>query len=290
MTLLPREKYGAHHQAGIVISTFQQNNPARALKLIWPVLLRRLRESAQWCLSPLTLFTTRQRLLRNFIASHLAIPAASRPQILGNYAAYTAMLTPESVVYSFGVGGDIRFDLALIESASCTVHLFDPTPRSARFMTRFANDSRLQFHPWGVWTKDGPVRLFSDVTLMVDASGTVFQDYRSGSITNITASYDWFEAECLTLPSITQKLGHRHIDLLKMDIEGAALEVIEHLWTTNLRPRQIIVEFEAPPDLSPFLSRLEILLTRLKSDGYFLVPLDRGSLYTDSIELLAVRS
>ncbi len=292
MAQSPREKHGAHHQANIVISAFRQNSPLRALKLIWPVLLRRLSEIVQRCLNALAFLTPRHRMVRGYIARHLTAPAGSKPQALGNYAAYTAMLASDSIVYSCGVGGDVRFDLALSESAACTVHLFDPTPRSARFMTRFADNPRLRFYPWGVWTKDSVVRFFSDITLMTDSSGTVVQEYRSGSISNITDSKSWFEANCLTLPSIMQKLGHRRIDLLKMDIEGVALEVMEHLWTTDVRPKQIIVEFEVPRrtiELKPFLYRLENLLTRLKDDGYCLVTLDRGPLHIDSIELLAAR-
>ncbi len=293
MAISPREKHGICHQANILVATFRQNRIAHALRLIWPVARRRCREIAHWCLSPFSFFSGRRRLFRELTAKHFPILPVSKPQILGNYAAYTARLTPDSIAYSVGVGGDIRFDLALIEATSCTVHLFDPTPRSARFMNRFSGEIRLQFHPWGVWTQDETVRFYADVTLRRDTTGMVIHDYRSGSITNITAADKWFDADCLTLFSTMQRLGHRHLDLLKMDIEGAALDVMEHLWTTDIRPGQIIVEFEVPRkarDLHSFLIRLESLLTRLKDDGYFLVPLDRGPLHTDSIELLAVRS
>lgn len=195
-------------------------------------------------------------------------------------------------MYSFGVGGDIRFDLALTESTSCTVYLFDPTPRSARFVAQHADNKFLQFYAWGLWTADGLVRFFSDVTLMTDAQGSVVQDHRSGSLTNITNSDTWFEAECLTLSSITQRLDHSHIDLLKMDIEGAALEITEHFLDMNIRPTQIIAEFEAPrknSDLGEFLCRVEGVIDRLESDGYTLRALNRSTLHIESIELLAAR-
>src|SRR5258708_325938 len=41
-----------------------------------------------------------------------------------------AGLSPESVVYSFGVGQDISFDRELIGCFGVRVHAFDPTPRS----------------------------------------------------------------------------------------------------------------------------------------------------------------
>src|SRR5436305_14661221 len=39
-------------------------------------------------------------------------------------------LSADSVVYSFGIGEDISFDLQLIDRFAVKVHAFDPTPRS----------------------------------------------------------------------------------------------------------------------------------------------------------------
>ena len=293
MDTLSRENRGVGLQAGIVITAFRQNSPLQALVLAQPVLMRRVKEIAKWCLSPLKFFTPRHRIMRDFIAQKLADPDGSKPSIVGNYSAFASLLTHESVVYAFGVGGDIRFDRALVAATACTVHLFDPTPRSARFMAHYADNPLLRFHPWGVWIADGPMRFFSDVTLVADTGGNVVQDYRSGSIANITGADDWFEAECFTLPSIMQRLRHRHIDLLKMDIEGAALEVMEYLLMTDVRPTQIIVEFEAPREdvgLKRFLDRVERVVDCLKGNGYTLRTSGRRAHHSDSIEFLAVRS
>ena len=49
------------------------------------------------------------------------------------YGAHTVCrdgLSANSVVYSFGVGEDASFDLELIGRFGCTIHAFDPTPRS----------------------------------------------------------------------------------------------------------------------------------------------------------------
>jgi FkbM family methyltransferase len=45
------------------------------------------------------------------------------------------------------------------------------------------------------------------------------------------------------LASIMQELGHDHLDLLKLDIEGAEYAVIEDLERSDVRPAQILVEF-----------------------------------------------
>jgi FkbM family methyltransferase len=293
MNTRPLENRGLRLQASLVISAFRQRSAGHALALVYPVLVRRVKEISKWCLNPVKFFTRRNRRIREFVARKLNDPHKLKPNVVGNYSAFPSLLTPESVVYSFGVGGDVRFDLALAETTSCTIHLFDPTPRAARFIAQHMENPLFCFHSWGIWTTDGPAYFFSDVTLMADSNGDVVQDYRSGSIANITEADYGFEADCLTLPSIMQRLGHHHVDLLKLDVEGAALDVIEHLLTTEMRPGQVIVEFEVPREISnlgPFLGRVESVLDRLNGDGYTFHALNRGQFHTDSIEFVAVRS
>ena len=45
------------------------------------------------------------------------------------------------------------------------------------------------------------------------------------------------------LTTIMERLGHDHIDLLKMDIEGAEYGVIADLLSCNIRVNQLLVEF-----------------------------------------------
>jgi FkbM family methyltransferase len=288
---MTKEDRGIATQLGLVVLAFRQNSLNKALALTWPIAARRISEIARALFSPLKIFTSRYWAIRRFIQKHLPDAGGVTPQILGNYAAFPERLSPTSVIYSFGVGADVRFDFALRQATGCTVHLFDPTPRSARLAESFEEGSGLYFYPWGIWREDKNVWFYTQPTLFKDASGVVVQDHRSGSI-KANGSYG-FEAACFTLQTIMNRLGHDAIDLLKMDIEGAALDVMENILVSNVRPGQIIAEFELiegdekAPDI---LIRLEALFVRLRNIGYLLYPIKRSPLHVDSIEVLAVRA
>ncbi|MGC2298446.1 MAG: hypothetical protein WA476_06560, partial [Acidobacteriaceae bacterium] len=61
-----------------------------------------------------------------------------RKRLLGTvYGGWTIapdLLNANSVMFSFGVGNDISFDLATIERFGMTVHGFDPSPEAIRWI------------------------------------------------------------------------------------------------------------------------------------------------------------
>jgi hypothetical protein len=54
---------------------------------------------------------------------------------------------------------------------------------------------------------------------------------------------DPIEEPAFSLSSITTKLDHDRIDLLKIDIEGAEYEVLDALLASDIKPTQLLVEF-----------------------------------------------
>jgi hypothetical protein len=54
--------------------------------------------------------------------------------VYGRYAVCLELLSPASVIYAFGVGEDVSFDLALARRTGARVLAFDPTPRAIEFM------------------------------------------------------------------------------------------------------------------------------------------------------------
>lgn len=143
-------------------------------------------------------------------------------------------LSNATVVYSFGVGTDISFDLSIIETFGLTVHAFDPTPKSIQWLEPQTLPDNFILHPVGLSDHDGEVS-FNPPINSQNVSHTMLErpETCDSAIT----------VPVLRLPSIMQQLGHREIDVLKVDIEGAEYNVIDDLAKTSIRPDQILIEF-----------------------------------------------
>ena len=70
-----------------------------------------------------------------------------------------------------------------------------------------------------------------------------------------------------SLATIVERLGHKRIDLLKMDIEGAEYEVLEGLLDSPVLPDQLLVEFHHR-FVENGLDRTYDIIDRLRSAGY----------------------
>lgn len=142
-------------------------------------------------------------------------------------------LSESSVVYSFGVGEDISFDLEMIRRFRVQVHAFDPTPRSIVCVRKQTLPEKFIFHAYGIAHFDGSCR-FLPPENPADVSHTILQRESSGPA---------IEVPVRRLSTIMRILGHRQIDLLKMDIEGSEYDVLSDLLQNRIAVKQLLVEF-----------------------------------------------
>jgi FkbM family methyltransferase len=152
----------------------------------------------------------------------------------GGYLVDPSIVPPDPVIYSLGVGKDISFDLSLIEQYSFTVHAFDPTPEVRHWLESQSIPEQFRFHPVGIADLDGE----ADFHLpprpdFISHSIVAAQQYSNNSI----------RLPVMTLSAVLRTLGHKHIDILKMDIEGAEYGVLADLIREKIRVGQILVEF-----------------------------------------------
>lgn len=182
-----------------------------------------------------------RRLFHSLAGDDVVLPVevACRKERLGSdYGGWTLapqLLGPDSIVYSFGIGEDITFDLALIERRGVQVHAFDPTPRSVRWVReQRIPESSLVVHEVGLAAFDGHQRFVPPKNPSHVSYSTVRSD--------VPAS-EAVELRVQRLSTLMASLGHTHLDLLKMDVEGGEYDVIPDILGASIPIRQLLVEF-----------------------------------------------
>jgi FkbM family methyltransferase len=143
-------------------------------------------------------------------------------------------LDADSLVYSFGVGTEISFDLSLIARYGLTVHAFDPTPICLEWVQRQSLPRQFCFHDFGIADYDGTAQFTLN-------EGTNTASY--SLLDRPQARSQAVEGRVYRFDTIRERLGHTGIDILKMDIEGAEYGVIPDVLRSEVRVRQLLVEF-----------------------------------------------
>jgi FkbM family methyltransferase len=155
--------------------------------------------------------------------------------------------------YSGGLGNDVSFELALIARYGCTVHGFDPTPRSVQYAARISKaEPRFHVHPFGLWSADSEQRFYAP------RDG----DHVSHSIQNLQRTATYFTARCRRVSSVMAELGHERLDLLKLDIEGAEYAVLDSLAEDGIEPKLLVIDVHPIPTLQHAISALRSLRRR----------------------------
>jgi FkbM family methyltransferase len=169
-------------------------------------------------------------------------------------------VTADSICYCVGCGEDISFDLELIRRYSCRVYGFDPTPRSIAYVRGLTQGiGKYTFSEYGVWDKTDTVRFYAPRD----------SEHVSHSITNLQSTDSYIEVRTKRLQDILRDFGHKHLALLKLDIEGAETAVIQTILDDKLAVDTLLVEFDelAFPSRGR-LARIRASIRALFRDGY----------------------
>lgn len=208
-------------------------------------------------------YLRRRQLARAGIAVEIDLPVFRAGARSGVWAVYPETLTPQSRVYSFGVGDNIAWDLALIDTFGVTVHAFDPTPASVAWVGQQHLPHSFRFHPLGLAAHDGVARFQPPA--------------RPGSCNCTPCPTGTIVVPVRRLGTILAEMGQDGVDVLKLDIEGGEYEVIADLLGGDFRPGQILVEFHHNLPGIPF-TRTREAVTALRSAGYRVFDISRRGL------------
>jgi len=169
-----------------------------------------------------------------FVKPNLVCASEQFGSDYGGWNVVTADLDHNGIVYSFGIGEDASFDIALIERFELKVHAFDPTPKSIDWVNNQDFSDRVILHEYGIASFDGTIS-FNPPENPDHVSFTVLERPSTAARAIVVPVH--------RLSTIMKELSHDRIDVLKMDIEGAEYDVIDDLRKSEVRPHQILVEF-----------------------------------------------
>lgn len=145
-------------------------------------------------------------------------------------------INKDSIVYSFGIGRDISFDLALIENFGLRVFAFDPTPKSVAWLESQILPPEFRYFPLGLSDQDGIMKFF-------ETNGDKTVSYTELELGDQKNGKQPVVLNVCKLSTICAMLQHDHIDILKLDIEGSEYRVIPDILQSSIQIDQILVEF-----------------------------------------------
>ena len=183
----------------------------------------------------------------------------------GGWNVPVGMLNPGMICYTVGVGEDTSFDEILATDFQCNVFAFDPTPRAISHAVDVVERvERFQFFPVGFWDEDTVLKFYAP-----ENSSDV-----SHSAVNTSDIDEYFEAECWRIDSALEKLGHKSIDLLKLDIEGAEFRVVRQMLELGIFPKILCLELHRADSFKD----TTLLVDELINSGYCVAAIDAWDL------------
>ena len=147
----------------------------------------------------------------------------------------------------------------MIKFFDADVYAFDPTPKSIEWVKHQDTPDKFHFYPVGLDAVDGKKNFHLPSN----------EDYVFGSVHQYGGvKEDCIEFEMKCLRTVMDELGHDHVDILKMDIEGSEFDVIPEILKMDCEISQICMETHAR-FFSDGRNKMKDLIGSMNSKGYF---------------------
>lgn len=137
------------------------------------------------------------------------------------------------------MGKDISFEHALVKRYGVTIELLDPSPTALETMT--LPENRLPQFRYRELALAGYTRTLNLAPPSDPKEGSLISQIDSSADANQSPGH--VTVACSTVGDLMQELGHKTVNLLKIDIEGAEYGFLDAILRDRIPIRQIAVEY-----------------------------------------------
>lgn len=195
-----------------------------------------------------------------------------------------------ATIVSAGLGFDASFDVEFARKYNAAILIVDPTPKAiqhynsliaragqpatqsyvsgghqpmAAYPMDWTDGSCLTLAPFALWHEGGTMRFFMPVE----------KTHVSHSLINFQQGYkvdtDHIEVESIRLSTLLEKQSVQPPRLVKLDIEGAEIEVLETMMQDGILPKQLLIEYdELMIRTAKVMKRVNGSIAMLVANGY----------------------
>lgn len=211
----------------------------------------------------------------------------------GKYITNIMNLNEDSICYCVGCGEDISFDLYLSHKYNSNLYLIDPTQRSKVHydeIKKYYNSEMSNKNFSGDIQKDYEENIsklnpnfdkikYLDVGLWNTRDKCKFykpkdKKYVSMSLIEGYKSDEYEEIVVNTIKNIMVEKSHTRIDLLKLSVEGAEIEIINDMLDNRIYPKYLLIEFDQKLKIEEkmkLIERLNQIYIMVKEEKTFIL-------------------
>lgn len=200
----------------------------------------------------------RRRWFERRVAQITLTPVPGLTDVGTPYGGWTIpgqLIDDSWLCYCIGAGGDVSFDLCLIDRYGATVRSIEPVAEYVQEARRSAaGRDRFSTYQAAIAIADGPIRM------------QITHDPGSRSLSAV-GLYDterYVEVPGRKLESLMAELGDDHMDLLKLDIEGSEYDIVPTLDLRALGVRVFATQLHHTASVRAARSLIE----RVRAQGY----------------------
>jgi FkbM family methyltransferase len=174
-----------------------------------------------------------------------------------------------SVIVDVGCGHEAEFSKYMIERYNLNAFGVDPTRKHSPALKQLEGSTAGKFRHLAIAVaeRDGVVTFNES---RQNESGSILSDHTNVRNDDLIT----YDVESVSMSGLVRKVGATHVDLLKLDLEGAEYGLLEKITEEDLSPfNQIFIEFH-DHCTDHTIQETEMLVQRICSKGFDVFTLD----------------